>query len=294
MEPSSESSRREVELPTHDAWTFDDSYPVTASSRTRVIALAGAPNCGKTTLIASLLHRFMRGPFAGFHFAGSRTLKGFDQRCYLARTVANAAEADTPRTSQGTARNLLHLRLRSVEQGEPRDILFLDVSGEDFREATKSLAEAKRLTYLRRADRLVILLDGARLADNSSRHLGTHNATMLLQSLCDASQVHIGSRVHLVVTKWDEVATCGSRAETEEFVDDATSRMVLRFGPRVREFTAHKVAARAKDLDNFPLAHGMEDLLARWAEDVAGVMPVRPMPHAPPSCEFDRIALRTV
>jgi hypothetical protein len=285
---------REIELPGHAAWSLEQSYHTTATSRCRLVALVGAPECGKTTLIASILHRFMKGPFAGYAFAGSGTLKGFDQRCFDARTASNRKAQHTERTPQTTKQPLLHLRFRAVGNEAPaRDLLLLDVSGEDFRDALKSLSECARLQYLRSVDHFVVLLDGERLADMNERQLVQREALMLLQSCCDAKHLHQGSRVHLVVTKWDLILESPHRVDAESFVRGVLERLTEKFAQRVGEFKWFLTAPRPDDLAKYQLAMGLEDVLPAWIEDIGGSRPLDDS-AAPsrPACEFDRLFYR--
>ena len=121
---------------------------------------------GKTTLLTSMYESFQDAPFGGYEFAGSATLPGFEQRCHEGRIESEGLGAHTLRTPAAVGASFLHLRLRTEDESrEFSDLLLSDISGELFDRAKDSTDECKALSFLRRADRLVLLLDGARLAN---------------------------------------------------------------------------------------------------------------------------------
>src|SRR5688572_22970922 len=70
-----------VELPDGLAFTPVTAARITANRLTRVIVVAGDRDSGKTTLVSALFDKFQEGPFAGYLFAGCRTLRGLERRC---------------------------------------------------------------------------------------------------------------------------------------------------------------------------------------------------------------------
>ncbi len=178
-----------VDLPLGEALTVRESLPITLARRTQLLLIAGTVGSGKTTLITSLFHLFERGPFAGYLFAGSDTLIGFDWRCHLARTASGASKANTERTKRGEDRELLHLRLRKKGcTTPPTDVLISDLTGEKYVDAKDSIDECRRLPLLRRADHFVLLIDSSKLSKPDARQRAKNNAIMLLRTCLDADQ----------------------------------------------------------------------------------------------------------
>jgi hypothetical protein len=70
---------------------------------------------GKTTLLASLHDAFQRKPFAGFLAAGSRTLLGFEERCFDSRAPSEAQEPKTLRTTPAEVLLFYHMWLRNQD-----------------------------------------------------------------------------------------------------------------------------------------------------------------------------------
>jgi hypothetical protein len=91
-------SKDNVSLPGTDEFTLMSASEITVAHLTRVIVVAGEADSGKTTLLASLIDRFQRGPFSDYRFAGCKTLMGFEQRCHLARLKSGGTIPDTDRT----------------------------------------------------------------------------------------------------------------------------------------------------------------------------------------------------
>src|SRR5258708_2931827 len=74
-----------ITYPEGDKLDGTDALAITWARPTRVVLVAGPANSGKTTLLSCLYERFHFGMFAGFRFAGSKTLVGFEKRCFHAR-----------------------------------------------------------------------------------------------------------------------------------------------------------------------------------------------------------------
>lgn len=262
-----EQRARTLELPLGEALTIAESLPITLARRTQLIVVAGAVGSGKTTLIASLFHLFQRGPFAGYLFAGSDTLIGFDRRCHLARIASGAATADTERTKRGVDRQFLHLRVRKEDcETPPRDLLISDLSGEDYRDAKDSIDECRRLPLLRRADHFLVLVDSVQLAQLDSRQRAKNEAAMLLRSCIDAEQLGIHSMVDLLCTKWDLVEQ-GDEAGTVAFVEDFQRYMSEQYVPKLNRLRFSRIAARPTT-PGFALGYGLAELFPAWVEEV--------------------------
>ncbi|HZZ26779.1 MAG TPA: hypothetical protein VFE46_02130 [Pirellulales bacterium] len=273
------------------ALSFEDSYPITAASRARLILLAGLPKSGKTTLIASLFHGFQKGPFAGYAFSGSETLLGFDERCHDARISSRRSIATTERTKTGTTDLLLHLKVTGVSDGQTTDILFVDMSGEHHDAIRDSVEECRNLAGLRRADHFVLLLDGEKLADTSQRQKAKTDAFVLLRSCLDSDELRSSSLVDIVITKWDLALGSGGTDEVETFAKEIEAEGSTRFSNRCARLRFMRIAARPTS-EALPFGWGLVDLFAGWVRDIPEAF------HSPAavtvgltSTEFDRFRI---
>jgi hypothetical protein len=265
-----------VELPLGEALTLGESLHITRARRVQLVVIAGAVGAGKTTLMAALFHLFQKGSFAGYLFAGSETLLGFDRRCYLARTASGRSTPNTERTHPGEERQLLHLRVRRHDlQAPARDVLLSDLSGEDYREAKDSVEECKRLPLLKRADHFVLLIDASQLAQLDSRQRARNEATALLGTCLDAGQLGKFTFVDVLLSKWDLVNTGDS--ETVRFIEELEQLLKRQYARRVGRLRSMRVAARPGLGDS--LGHGLDQVFPSWVED-----------HAVPVCQDGRLA----
>lgn len=234
----------------------------------RVIVLAGEVRCGKTTILASLMDAFHKGSYAGLLFAGSRTLPGFDQICHHARMDSGRTEPFTPRTSRSEHLRFLHLDL--AEERDPavrHTILFSDISGEAFEAARESVDEARSLTQLRRADHLLVLVDGRKLLDPIERQPARRHPMSLLRNLLDAGVVGSTSFVDVAVSKWDYVAATAPGSAAHRAVDHIREEISTRLEPHVGRVRLLTVAARPRVGSGVEPRHGVDTLLRSWVDE---------------------------
>ncbi len=236
---------------------------VTCAAPTRVIVIAGPARSGKTTLVASLYELFHAGPLSGFLFAGSRTLVGFERRCYLSRRASGRDTPETERTSHAAADVLLHLSVRGHDKVGRQDVLFTDIYGEAVRPAADSTDEVEQLTVLTRADHVAILVDGEKLASPAHRQEPYSQADALLASALEVGMLGPTSQVQLLVTKADALGDPNSAHRT--FVKAKWTWLDARYRPRLATFEQFEVAARPAA--NSPLlpGHGLDNVFSLWA-----------------------------
>lgn len=243
----------------------DEARAVMAGSLCRVIVLAGMPDAGKTTLLATLYELFLRGPFAGYLFAGSRTQLGFDERCHKARTASKRTVPDTERTLP-TEVSYLHLALRDEALQQPaRHILFTDISGETFRDQVRnSSLETQALGAMRRADHFVLLIDAEQLGNPASRHRAITDARLILRSCIETGMIGMSTHVEIVYSRWDRAAADETAAAMAQFLASFEAS-VGEWGAALATLTFHRLAARPPS-GPLPVGHGVEPLLRCWIE----------------------------
>jgi hypothetical protein len=259
---------RRVALHNGEALTVEEAYSITRASRTRVLVVAGPAESGKTTLIASIFNRLECAPFAGYMFAGSKTLIGFEQRCHLARLTTGRATAATPRTRRGAERCLLHLSVwKSDSTQSAIDLLLADLSGEDYERASNSPEECAKLPLIRRADHFILLIDGAKVVRSNARQGEKRQAVMLLQSCLDAGQLKRNSLVDVLISKMDIVEGDAHKAEHLDFIADLKRSLLQRFQNRLESFRFFEVAAR-RERGDYEIAYGLSTPFASWIEEL--------------------------
>lgn len=230
---------------------------VVRSSPTSVVVVAGMARSGKTTLVAGLYDLFHKGPFAGYLFAWCRTLPGFERRSHLARLCSEREDPDTERTGHSESHDLLHLRLAEASNGDRHDILFSDIWGEAFRLASDSAEECQKITILKRADHVVILVDGKKAIIKKERQGAFAGVDSLLRQCLDSGMLDQTSNVQIVLTKWDEVAGHG-----DAFIEEKFKWLSDRHRDKLATLTTHKAALRSSGA--IKAGCGMEELLRTW------------------------------
>lgn len=253
-----------VEFFSGGALSAADAEAVTLQSRTHLIVLAGAEGSGKTSVLASIYEQLSEGPFAGFQFAGSRSLLGFEEICHLNRLASGGNQPDTQRTIPTEEASYYHLVLKGTEDGaRRRHVLLSAMSGELFRMAMDTREDAERLTYLRRADTIVVLVDGARLAVLEQRANAQMEAATILESFIDAKMVGPNCRVEFVFSKFDRVKAGGPDAI--DFLSKTQEKFETRFRDLVPSLFFRKIAARPDpSVSSDDLDTGLADAFSSW------------------------------
>ncbi len=233
---------------------------VMRSTLTRVVVIAGGPESGKTSLLACLYERFQQGPYASFLFAGSRTLPGFERRCFFARMASGRTSPTMQRTVRDDKLHFLHLSVRPTDMAaQAQDILFTDVQGEWFEAAQINSDEAAKLRPFQRADHFVLLFDCAKLVDRGRRANEKNSGSLLLESLLDASIIGAHSYVDVLFSKWDLVEGHQDAAECEGYVAFMRADLSDRFMSRLGRLRFLEIAAFPAS-DRLSLAYNIDRL----------------------------------
>lgn len=253
-----------VELFAGTALSTADADTVTLRSRTQLVVFAGAADSGKTTVLASIYEQLSKGPFAGFEFAGSRSLLGFEEICHLNRLASGGVRPDTPRTIPVEEASYYHLAIKRAEDGaRRRHVLLSAMSGELFRMAKDTRVDAGRLNYLRRADMIVVLVDGARLAVLEQRTNARTEAASILESFIDARLVGARCRVEFVFSKLDRVNAAGQAALN--FLCITQNKLEAKFRNLVPSLSFRRIAARPDpSISSDDVDTGLSEAFASW------------------------------
>ncbi len=218
-----------------------------------VVGLVAGPDVGKTTLIGLMYELLIRRRMRHFQFAGSETLRGYEERCHLARTTSNGSKPDTQRTATKAKLSFTHLQV--AKEGRKSDVVFSDRSGEHFQRALDRPNEIGGFEELQRSDVILLLVDLPELLKN------THAETSQMRKWFMAMKqngILDGKPTFLVGTKADvAVKTPRSKAAAialETLALDLSRRID---GPPV---AARLVACRPR-MGSTVIGEGVEELL---------------------------------
>lgn len=239
-----EDEEQLVQLSGGESLSVVEAHDAAAEYGARVVLLAGEFEAGKTTLIVELYARFLHGSFAGWMFGGSQTLIALDGRHFPTRYRSGREIPATDRT-QPEHEGLLHLRL---SQGSRHVALFLaDMRGERFEHIIDGVPVQEELPLAHRADRTMILVDGAKLADATLRQDAIQRARLLIGGLTDESGLAPDRPLAIAITKRDLVDEPGLAWFDEKAAELSTFATERGARPMVMH-----VAARPEDASETP------------------------------------------
>jgi hypothetical protein len=244
---------------------------------TRVIAIIGPREAGKTSLIASVYDLFQLGPIGDVIFAGSQTMHAFEIACHDARAASGRTAPVTHRTPRGDVQ-FYHLQVvcGGVKQGIA--LLLSDRAGEDYSAAGDDTKEATGFVEVVRADTLTVLVDGNRLADPHRRHHAAAEVRMMLAAIGEAGIIPDGQRLAVVLTKNDLLKEAdGGEAAVEAAFDRLFAALQSAQGKRFGEVASFRIAA-SPQMGDVPRGDGVQALLNYWLKPSAPPQPITSRP----------------
>jgi Double-GTPase 2 len=277
MIDDSQSQPRIHTMESGDAMTVRQIAKICRRRFTPIIFMSGEISSGKTTLIASLHDAFLFGPLAGFRFAGSQTLVAFEERCFESRAKSEGVEPQTPRTRYGNGQQYFHLAVQGVDDvdARTRDILFADMSGEFYERSLRSSSEARQLQDLKRAQYLLVLLDGAKLKNSGTRQAVRANALSFLRRCMEEAVLTKQTTIQVLISKWDEVTMLPESAQ-----DDVLAFVTSRINEQAlgRQVSVTPIASRPGLGRPDEKLFGVRNLFPGWLEALP--QSLRPMEYA--------------
>jgi len=244
--------------------TVEEASWVTAEHEAKVIVLAGEPDSGKTTLLATIYELFSKGDVPEYSFAGTQTILAFERACFPSRTASGNQKPVTDRTRHMRPR-FYHLSLR--EAGEKRNrkhLLVGDISGEVFQRASDNQAEAEKLSYLKRADVFVLMLDGDKIQSRTERQEVVQRASLIFRALLKAGMLTKDSRVQVLVSKFD--CFDPDDANSKEFLAYLKHELESRYAKEFKSYVVSEIASRPAN-ERVDFAYGVRELLKPWLSD---------------------------
>jgi hypothetical protein len=252
-----------IPIPSAELIEIEDARRLARANTARLIALVGASESGKTSLLASLFDQFQKGPLEGYSLRQCVTLHGFERASHHSRVSSRRDVPYTERTPLGSGLKFYHLGLQS-SQGERVDLLLADRPGEDYRSASDDPQNAASFIELTHADSLTLLIDGERLSDPVARHNTKAEVDLTLQGLVESGIFGPVRRLAVVLTKLDTVVGSERSQAIEAEFDGIVGRLTRKFGHCMQEIVTFKVAASPNDIRHLPHGHGVSTLFNYW------------------------------
>ena len=196
---------QKTHMPPSRACGLVEARELMADRYVHVVGILGEPNAGKTAALVSLYLLMAHNKLCGFTFRDSRTLMGFEEisrgaRCWNRGQLPDQITGHTKRADDREA-GFLHIRVNSNARNVDIDFLLPDLPGE----WTSALIDRKRvdrLEFLKRADAIWLMVNGAELGAVETRQATLHRTQLILQRL--AGFLETPPTVILVVTRLDE------------------------------------------------------------------------------------------
>jgi hypothetical protein len=198
-----------------------------------------------------------RGLATDLCFAGSETIRGFEERCHLSRLASMRSSPDTPHTSMEL--RFLHLGVVMEPKGERVELFMADRRGEQFQDLLDRPVLGGSFPEVKRGDSVAFLLDGEHLVDGSKREAAISKVQRLAMALRDV--VARSLAVQLIVTKNDKIQGHKDESLVRSRIDTLSSRLAKTFAPETR-YTVHYIAARKLD----DASNGLSSLLSEWLQ----------------------------
>lgn len=222
-----------------------------------VVVLAGTKGCGKTSLLARIHQLFQAGPILDFDFAGSQSLPHFEERNWLATIESGVNKPKMARSSRKFDNSFIHVAVRSSRTGDRTEMLLNDISGETCTDAVAAQSVCDQLLGPRRADHLVMLVDGTALASPAQRYLQIDQVREFIQRVLQSGQCGTWTALHIVTSKADELAGVTSAVSNME------AEFTRLFGSLLGSVSFWRVAARPMN-GTLPTVQQIKDLFSAW------------------------------
>ena len=291
IEPAAQPAPN-IQLAKAERLDLPDASAILRCAPSRLVAIVGPTSSGKTSLIASLCNLFQKGPVEDLRFACSRTFFAFEQACHHARATSRRNSPQTEHTHRGSGVGFYHLGL--VHNASFMQLLLSDRPGEDYREVADDPTNASSFVEIRRADSILVMVNGELLLDLTARHNVRQDTLMILQGLKDGDVLSGSQRLAVVLTKLDVIQSAppSEQDRAQRDFDGIVNLVKARFGTTFQEILPFKIAA-SPATEILPYAFGSNELLQFWVEPQIATTP-RLLPRTKSARAMGRFGLADI
>ena len=243
-------------LPSGNDLSESELISLTYKFNCNLILLIGEPECGKSTLYASIFDRFQKGNLGGFYFSQTVTPISFEERAHHARMISQNKKSLTGRTNTKVF-GYLHLGIRDKDLSMPiQHLIFADVNGEKYQDARNNDDVMRSLTVLKRASHIFFIADGEALLDTSKRQIVRSDIIKLVQRAIQNDMFRISQKINLLVTKWDVIHA----GQEEENIKNFLINPLLNKFPDLFNKVFFLIASRSQN-QKYPAGSGLEEFI---------------------------------
>ena len=214
-----------------EALELQDVFRFSCVENINPVIVAGEHESGKTTLEVMIYRLFLEGKNEKLMFAGSVTLKGFQERSRKLLKKSGAKKPDVQRTLW-TEKKFLHLALCNKKDKKRKNLIFADYAGELFDDAT-CLEELGN--FFEDVSNVVITLDGKKLCKYEERKAVILHAKVLLSRMHQVGILSKHTHLYIVCTKFDEVKKSKDKDMTMKFLERNYEILCETFKEKVRK-----------------------------------------------------------
>jgi hypothetical protein len=250
------------DLPSGKKLTVAEATQILQSKPAQIVVLGGMVESGKTTLIARIFEMLQNSPVANHNFAASRTLAEFDKLSWHSTMESQGANPTTEHTYRSENNHFLHLRVRAVDNAAAMDVLICDIPGEIFPEAVAEEGVCLDLCALRRADHLVLFLDGAVMCKIHDRHDPCGKILDFVDRAIQTGQIGLHTALHLVISKCDMLPQSPDD-EVLLFVNSTEQSFRERYAGKFGDLKTWRIAARPVH-PVLPTVETIEEIFGTW------------------------------
>jgi hypothetical protein len=241
-QPSEPPEPSGIPLGAGTSLTLEQGNALANRSGARLVIPAGPIEVGKTTFLVELYSRFVREMRSDALFIGSETLLDFELLTFPSRLNSKNSLPETWRTRLEDKDNpLLHLAVKP--QGiDAVQLLFGNYSGELFEHIADRGGALKEVPLFRRCDRLLIFVDGKRIAIPGRRTSPVSRTRQFIRVLSEEKPLPVNCKIALVLAKLDEVEAAGD--EALEAWDREQADLLVHLNETQHEVETFRIAAR--------------------------------------------------
>ena len=253
-------------FPPSNGLGMDDVRALMGKEYCRIIGLLGVPDSGKTACLVSLYLLLAHNSVDGFTFADSKSLVALDELSRGARSWHGAMpEQMTVHTESGDGRSagLLHFKLMRKSDSARLHLFIPDLPGE-WSTALIDNNRSDRLSFLRAADAIWVMVDGRTLIKKDQRRSAIHRASLLIDRIASLCSPDIPA-VRLVVSRFDlgkpaeEILQEFREYAARHYIDLSVSNIAsfsdtegITAGAGIADLIAQTVAAPIAKVDFWP------------------------------------------